>query len=175
MTWIASNDDTQVLCCCEYSKAHDDLFQHAKSLATDLLEVEGGVADYLVSFDDKAAVWPQNLVDLLKDGGDVVLARLSTGVALGMSAIERVCDLALVISASVAGFLKHDRQEMEAALWDVIDSADVRFPGRPVPWCADPSPAKARMKKATALLPVEPIAAGLFQLPGSRAITKPNV
>ena len=52
VTWIARNDGTQVLCCCEYPDAQNDLFQRAKSLATDLLELEGGVANYLVSIDD---------------------------------------------------------------------------------------------------------------------------
>ena len=75
------------------------------------------------------------------------LARLSTGVAPGMSAIgitsnkknhERACALALVISAGVAGLLNRDRQEMNAALWDAIQSAHARIPGCPVPLRADP-------------------------------------
>ncbi len=139
--WICSNDGGQVLCACEYSDVHSDLFQHIKGAALGLLNVEGNLTDCFTTLGDEAALWPVRLNPLLRNGGDGVLARLPTGIVPGCAAIgigtnkknrERACALALVVTAGIAGSLPESPQQLDncvPGLSAVIQAARATFPG----------------------------------------------
>ena len=38
--WISSNDDSQVLCVCDYSESHSEVFQHIKAAVSILFDIE---------------------------------------------------------------------------------------------------------------------------------------
>ncbi len=69
--WICSNDGTQVLCACEYSDVHSNLFQHIKGAALGLLKVEGSLADWFTTLAARgeAELWPARLNHLLRNEG----------------------------------------------------------------------------------------------------------